>query len=273
MRRLGQTGQMRIDGGRDRADMAEVDLDLAQVLSLLKQVSRVTVAKRVDMSFLFDAALFECFAKSQLQGASVHRCGGRGSSGSAPSSGREEEVWVTMSSPELAQQIQSAEGQRNVTIPIAFATADMEQHPFTVNVFNLQSQTVAQAQAAGIDRGQTDPVIQRLDRTEDLADFRCREHDGEFEVGIGPDHLDFLGPGAAEGFLPEEFNGAQGLGGSLPRDLLLGLQEDEILPEFIRRDQIGGLGEMLTELPHAGPVGFFSAGTARQELEILGEGV
>jgi len=273
MSRLGETGQMCVDGRRHRADMAEVDLDLTEVLSLLKQVSRVTVTQTVDMTGLLNGALFECFAKSQLQGASVHRCGGRGSSGSAPSSGREEQVLVTMGSPELAQQIQRVSRQRNVTIPIAFAPTNMEEHPFSIDVFDPQSQPFAQAQAAGIDRDQTHPMIERIDTTEDLADFLGREDHGQFEVGIGPDQLDFLGPGTTESFLPEEFDRAQRLGGRLTRDLLLGLQEDEILPEFLRRDSIGRLGEMLAELPDTGPVGFCGAGTQRQELEILGEGV
>ena len=180
-------------------------------------------------------------------------------------------MFVTMRPPELTQQIQRASGHRNVTIPIAFASTNMEEHPFSIDVLHSQSQPFAQAQAAGIDGGQADSMIQSFDRSEDLPHLLGREDHGEFQLRIGPDQFDFLGPGTAEGFLPEEFDGAQRLGGRLPRDLLLGLQEDEILPEFIRGNLIGGLGEMLAELSHAGPVGFLGAGTVREELEIFGE--
>ena len=41
---LTEAGQVRVEGGDGRVLMAEIDLDLAQVLALLKEVSRVRVA-------------------------------------------------------------------------------------------------------------------------------------------------------------------------------------------------------------------------------------
>ena len=90
MRRLGQTGQMRVDGGGGRTDMTEVHLDLAQVLSLLQQMSRVTVTQTVNMTGLLDPAFLQSLAEGQLKGASVQGSSGGRSSRSAPSFGGKE---------------------------------------------------------------------------------------------------------------------------------------------------------------------------------------
>src|SRR5438128_11672418 len=42
-----QAGQVRVNGGDDRAAVAEVDLNLAEVLALLQQMRRVGVAQRL----------------------------------------------------------------------------------------------------------------------------------------------------------------------------------------------------------------------------------
>jgi hypothetical protein len=47
MLRFAQTGQVRVNGGDDRALVAQIDLDLAEVLSLLQQVRRVGVSQRL----------------------------------------------------------------------------------------------------------------------------------------------------------------------------------------------------------------------------------
>ena len=47
MLRFAQAGQVRVNGGDDRALVAQIDLDLAEVLPLLQQVRRVGVSKRL----------------------------------------------------------------------------------------------------------------------------------------------------------------------------------------------------------------------------------
>jgi len=56
MLRLAQAGQMRVDDGGVGAFMAEVDLDLAEVLALFEQMRGVTVPQRMHVRGLFDAA-------------------------------------------------------------------------------------------------------------------------------------------------------------------------------------------------------------------------
>ena len=76
-----------------------------------------------------------------------------------------------------------------------------------------------------------------------------------------------------EGFLPEQFDRADGLGGSLAGDLLVDLEMDAILADLFGRDQVGRAGVELAELAHTGVVSLFGAGADRQELEIIGEGI
>ena len=68
-----QAGQVRVDGGDDRALVAEVDLDLAQVLALFEHVRGVGMAQGVDMSFFFDAAGFEGQTEGALKGGATTR--------------------------------------------------------------------------------------------------------------------------------------------------------------------------------------------------------
>jgi len=42
-----EAGQVRVDGGHDRATVAEIDLNLAEVLALLEQMRRVGMAQRL----------------------------------------------------------------------------------------------------------------------------------------------------------------------------------------------------------------------------------
>lgn len=90
---------------------------------------------------------------------------------------------------------------------------------------------------------------------------------------IGANELDFRWPGAAKSFLPEEFDGAQRLGGGLAGDFLTALEVDEVLAEFLGRDEIGRFGIELGELTKAGKVGVLSAGLDTDQLEIVGEGI
>ena len=105
----------------------------------------------------------------------------------------------------------------------------------------------AQAQAAGIDGGEGDAMVQERDLGEDAAHFGGREDDGQFELGRGAGKLQLGGPDALEGFLPEELDGAQGLGGALAGEAPLGLEMDEILAEFFGADLVvkGSVNEIV----------------------------
>jgi hypothetical protein len=116
-------------------------------------------------------------------------------------------------------------------------------------------------------------MIEGGDVAEDAAHLGGGEDDGQLELGVGANELDLSGPGTAEGFIPEQFDGADGLGGGLPGDLLDRLEVDEVLAQLLGGDPVGGLAEELGELADAGEVGRFGAGPDGQERQILGEGI
>ena len=90
---------------------------------------------------------------------------------------------------------------------------------------------------------------------------------------IGANQFQLLGPGAVEGFFPEQFDGADGLRAGLAGDLLVGLEMDAILADLFGAKQLGGFGVKLTELADARVIGLFGAGADGQELQVVGEGV
>ena len=115
-------------------------------------------------------------------------------------------------------------------------------------------------------------MVQRGHRRKNPAHFGTREHDGQFELGIGARQLQFVRPDAIESFFPEEFYGADGLRARLAGDLLVGLEMDAILADVLGREQIGGFAVKLAELPDAGVIGLLGAWAHGQELQVIGEG-
>ena len=91
-------------------------------------------------------------------------------------------------------------GQRDVAVVVAFAAADVQEHAVGINVADLQRKAFAQAQAAGVDGGQADAMIQGGHLGQDAAHLGGREHDRQFELGIGADQFQFGGPGALRVF-------------------------------------------------------------------------
>jgi len=268
-----QARQVGIDGGDERAFVAEVDLDLAEVLALFEQVCGVRMAQRVNVRGLFDAAGLEREPEGALQRGAAHGFRGRGCALSAVTFGGKEQRGMTVGFPELAQQRQGALGQRDVTIPVALAGADVQEHPFGINVADGQPEPFAQPQAAGINEAQANALVQGRHPGQNAAHFGGREDDRQFELGIGTGELEFVGPDAFEGLLPEALEGADDLGAGLAGDFLFGLEMDAVLAELLGGNQVGRFGIELTELPEAGKIGLFGAGADGEEFEVVGEGI
>lgn len=76
---------------------------------------------------------------------------------------------MAMGLPEFAEVFQGPLGQGHVAIGVAFAAADVQEHPFGVDVAYLQAQTFTQAQTAGINGSQRHPVIEQGDVAKDAA--------------------------------------------------------------------------------------------------------
>jgi hypothetical protein len=95
--------------------------------------------------------------------------------------------------------------------------ADGDQAALGIDVADFQAQGFAQAQAAGADRDEGDAMIQGRHGREEAVHLGGREHDGQSELGIGADQLEFVGPDAFERFFPEELEGADRVKGCAPR--------------------------------------------------------
>jgi hypothetical protein len=169
--------------------------------------------------------------------------------------GREEQPGMAMRFPKLAQELQGAFRQRDVAVIVAFAAADVQEHPFGIDVADLQAQTLAQAQAARVEGDEGDAMIQGRDRRQDPTHLGGREDDREFDLGVGADQFDLAGPDAMKGFFPEHLDRAQRLGAGLAGDLLVGLEMDEVLANFLDGDEFGRTAVELTKVPDAGQVG------------------
>jgi hypothetical protein len=180
---------------------------------------------------------------------------------------------MAMSLPLLAEQFQGALGQGHIAVAVAFATPDVEEHAFGVDVAHLEAQAFTQTEAAGVNGGQADAVIEPLDLGEDAADFLGREHHRQFELGIGANQFQLLRPLALECFLPEELEGADELGGSLAGNFFDRLKMDAVLADLFKGNQLGRAPlVMLAELADTSVVSLFGAWADGQEFEIIGEG-
>jgi len=137
-------------------------------------------------------------------------------------------------------------GQGDVAVALALAGADMEEHAWGIDVAHLEAQAFAQAQTAGIDGDQGHSLIEQRHAGQDGAHFGRGQDDGQLESQVGPAGgactqyaCGAKRHGSRLCLVPEELDGTDGLGGGLAGDLLLALEEDEILAEFLGRDALG----------------------------------
>ena len=225
----------------------------------------------MDVGVFLDAAGAQGQAEGALQGGTAHRFGGGGGALAVVTFAREQERGMAMGDQELAQELEGALRQRDVTIGVALAPADVEQPPFGVDVADFQIQTFAQPQAAGIDQGQGDPMVQSRDLRQDAAHFGGREDDGEFELGLSADQDQFVRPLPVEGFIPKEFDRADGLGGGLAGDFLDRFEVDEVLAELFGGEEVGCLAVMVADLDQTSEVSLLGAFGQGQERQVISE--
>jgi len=143
--------QVGVDSGGDGALVPKINLDLTEVLALLKQMRRIGMTQAVNMGCLLDAAGLEGLAKGQLQGRAAHGLGGRRGALTAVTFGREKQGGMAVGFPERPEQNQRALRQRHVAITIAFASADVDEHALGIDIAYLQPQALAQTQSTGVD--------------------------------------------------------------------------------------------------------------------------
>ena len=231
------------------------------------------MSQGVDVRRFGNAGGQEGEAEAALQRGAAHRFGRRAGPPATAAFGGKEQRGMPMRFPVFPQALQGEFGQRHVAIPIALASADVQEHALGIDVADFEAQAFAQAQAAGVNEQQADALIGRGHRGEHAADFRGGEHHRQFELGVGADQFQLVGPDAVEGFFPEKFEGADDLGAGLAGDPLVRLEVDAILAELLGGDQLRRLDVMLTELTNTGQISLFGARAERQERQVVGKGI
>jgi len=115
-------------------------------------------------------------------------------------------------------------------------------------------------------------MLRRGYAVKQLAGFLRRQDDGQSELGGGADELQLVRPLALEGFFPEEFDGAEGLGDRGAVEFLVLLEMDEVEAKLVGGDAVGRFVEVLGQLANAGQVGLLAAWEQRQQDQVLLEG-
>ena len=103
--------------------------------------------------------------------------------------------------------------------------------PRAVDVGDLQMGAFLQAQAAGVDGGQTDLVARQSDAAENLAHFRAAEDDGQFLFRRRAHDVED-GPVSVERLLVEEPDAADGDGHGVAGVMFDVLEKEEVLAQF-----------------------------------------
>ena len=88
---------------------------------------------------------------------------------------REEQTWVFVSLPVETKELQNASRQRGIAIVVTFAVSDVKEHAVTVDVADLEVETFAEPQAAGVEGGEEDSMARKLDVIEQESDFLSGE--------------------------------------------------------------------------------------------------
>ncbi len=107
---------------------------------------------------------------------------------------------MAMSLPALTEQEQGALGQGDVAVAVALAGADVEEHAPGIDVADFQVERFAQAQAAGVNGGQRDAMIEGGDGSEDQAALGGGEDDRSLNSGVARTSWTSAGQGRRRDF-------------------------------------------------------------------------
>src|SRR6185436_13186422 len=88
--------------------------------------------------------------------------------------------------PVFAQYLEQQRWERHITILLAFALANTDDHPLRIDVGSAQAKRFAQTKSGRIDRRQQDAVTRTFDRAEKLDSLLGRQHHGQepFTAGV-----------------------------------------------------------------------------------------
>src|SRR6266496_6133853 len=130
------------------------------------------VTQTMDLSLFANTALLEGAPKSSWQRAVVDGAGvvRHAVLEAMPGQGREQPERRTMRGPKFPQAIQGSLSQRHQSLFVPLA-AHAQKHAGGVQVGNLQAAAFIQAQRAGINGRQANPINGSAHATQNLLDF------------------------------------------------------------------------------------------------------
>ena len=124
-----------------------------------------------------------------------------------------------------------------------------------VDIGNLQGSAFGQSQPAGVDGGQADAMAEHVDAGEGSSDLTKAQDRGQ---GLDPLGLEETngGPIPLESMLIEEFDSTEGNGTGHPGPAGDIGAVEEILPQFLIRDEIRGLVIVFSQFVNCPGIGF-----------------
>ena len=196
---------------------------------------------------LVQADLLHRAVKGFLEGGLIHRCARASALTAIWTTAGKEPDWIAMAQPVQAQQREGLLGQRDHTILIAFARANMQLHTGTITLGNLELDTFQQPQAAAGDHAQTGTVVWQVDLSQELPDLLDAQHHGQLLWQVRADEVAER-PGAHQRVGVKELEGIESDIDGVGREASLVAQIEEILAQFFVGDQVRRLAVVDGEL-------------------------
>lgn len=137
--------------------------------------------------------------------------------------------------------------------------ADVKEHAVAVDVADLEVETFAEPEAAGVEGGEEDLMARKLDVIEQESGFLTGENDREFEMGSGLNDSQLVRPFPTKSQLPEDFDGAEGLVGGGVSELFDRLEVNEVSLNLLEGEEIGSAVEVFAELTDTSQIGLLGA--------------
>jgi hypothetical protein len=218
-----------------------------------------------DAHFGDTGSLFGC-AEGALDTGATHRGNRRRSLDVTAPSGGKEPGGVTMGFPGGAEQHEGLCGQGDVPVFGALATMDMDLEALTIDVRDLQGESLMEPEAQAIDGGKVDLVVQGGGRLKEPLDLLHTEDGGEPVGGWRTQECKGV-PVALEDVLIEKADATvadtHGRGGEAV-DIF---PVQEVTLEFLFRDAVGGFVGELSQQADFPDIGGLSPFALATELE------
>jgi len=185
----GRLGQLRVEHGGLGSGVAQDLLDDAEIHALFQQMGSVGMAQRMDRGPLVHTGLGQGLLEGDLDAGDRQGLLGGWLPPPAATGSREEPLRMAMGLPELSQKFKSPPGQRDVAILVPLA-ADVQEQAVAVDIGNLQGPAFGQAQPAGVDRGQADPMAEHVDARQSSTDLLETQDGGQGRDPLGLEQTD-----------------------------------------------------------------------------------